>query len=41
MIEIFGEVPPVSAVIGGAVILAGIYLAVTAQARRPAEAPVE
>lgn len=37
----FGEVPPWSAVIGGAVVLAGIYLAVTAQARRPAEAPVE
>ena len=40
-LALFGEVPPVSAVIGGAVILAGIYLAVTAQARRPAEAPVE
>ncbi len=40
-LAIFGEVPPWSAVIGGAVILAGIYLAVTAQARRPADAPVE
>ena len=40
-LAIFGEVPPWSAVIGGAVILAGIYLAVTAQARRPAVAPVE
>jgi drug/metabolite transporter (DMT)-like permease len=40
-LAIFGEVPPWSAVIGGAVILAGIYLAITAQARRPADAPVE
>jgi drug/metabolite transporter (DMT)-like permease len=37
----FGEVPPWSSVIGGAVVLVGIYLAVTAQARRPAEAPVD
>jgi drug/metabolite transporter (DMT)-like permease len=37
----FGEVPPWSAVVGGALVLAGIYVAVTAQARRPAEAPVE
>lgn len=37
----FGEVPPWSAVVGGALVLAGIYLAVTAQARRPAEVPVE
>lgn len=37
----FGEVPPWSAVIGGALVLAGIYVAVTAQARRPVEAPVE
>lgn len=37
----FGEVPPVSAVLGGALVLGGIYVAVTAQARRPAEAPVE
>jgi drug/metabolite transporter (DMT)-like permease len=40
-LALFAEVPPWSAVIGGAVVLAGIYLAVTAQARRPAEAPVE
>jgi drug/metabolite transporter (DMT)-like permease len=37
----FGEVPPWSAVVGGALVLVGIYVAVTAQARRPAEAPVE
>jgi drug/metabolite transporter (DMT)-like permease len=37
----FGEVPPVSALLGGALVLGGIYVAVTAQARRPAEAPVE
>jgi drug/metabolite transporter (DMT)-like permease len=40
-LAIFGEVPPWSAVVGGALVLAGIYVAVTAQARRPAEAPVE
>lgn len=40
-LAIFGEVPPWSAVVGGVVVLAGIYLAVTAQARRPADAPVE
>ena len=40
-VAFFGEVPPWSAVIGGALVLAGIYMAVTAQARRPAEVPVE
>jgi drug/metabolite transporter (DMT)-like permease len=40
-LALFGEVPPWSAVIGGAVVLVGIYMAVTAQARRPADAPVE
>jgi drug/metabolite transporter (DMT)-like permease len=40
-LALFGEVPPWSAVIGGALVLVGIYVAVTAQARRPAEAPVE
>lgn len=40
-LAIFGEVPPWAAVVGGAVVLAGIYMAVTTQARRPAEAPVE
>jgi len=29
----FGEVPPWTAFLGGALILAGIYVAVTAQAR--------
>jgi drug/metabolite transporter (DMT)-like permease len=43
-LAVFGEVPPWSAVAGGGLILAGIYLAVTAQGRRaPAAvaAPVE
>jgi drug/metabolite transporter (DMT)-like permease len=43
-LAVFGEVPPWSAVAGGALILAGIFIAVTAQARRvPAAvaAPVE
>jgi drug/metabolite transporter (DMT)-like permease len=36
----FGEVPPWTAVVGGALVLVGIYVAVTAQARvaRRAEA---
>jgi drug/metabolite transporter (DMT)-like permease len=38
----FGEVPPWSAAVGGAVILGGIYLAVTGQAQRMVEeAPIE
>lgn len=37
----FGEVPPWTAVVGGAAILAGIYVAITGQARRPVDAPVE
>ena len=38
----FGEAPPWTAVVGGAVVLVGIYVAVTAQARaaRPAEVAV-
>lgn len=40
-LALFGEVPPASAVAGGLLVLAGIYVAVTAQARRPVEAPVE
>jgi drug/metabolite transporter (DMT)-like permease len=40
-LAVFGEVPPISAVLGGLLVLGGIYVAVTAQARRPAEAPVE
>jgi drug/metabolite transporter (DMT)-like permease len=38
---LFGEVPAAAALLGGALILAGIYVAVTAQARRPVGAPVE
>jgi drug/metabolite transporter (DMT)-like permease len=37
----FGEIPPVSAVVGGVVILAGIYVAVVAQSRGQQVAPVE
>jgi drug/metabolite transporter (DMT)-like permease len=40
-LALFGEVPPASAVAGGLLVLAGIYVAVTAQARRPVDAPVE
>jgi drug/metabolite transporter (DMT)-like permease len=43
-LAIFGEAPPWTAVLGGALILAGVYAAITAQARRrPAVdfAPVE
>jgi drug/metabolite transporter (DMT)-like permease len=43
-VAFFGEIPPWTAVIGGALILAGIYVAVTAQARggrlEPELAPV-
>lgn len=38
---LFGEVPPLSAVLGGVLVLAGIYVAVTAHARSAASAPVE
>ena len=38
---LFGEVPPASALAGGALVLAGIYVAVTAQTRRTRVAPVE
>lgn len=44
-LALFGETPPATAIVGGAVILAGIYVAVTAQAGRAngrlVEAPVE
>jgi drug/metabolite transporter (DMT)-like permease len=44
-LALFGEVPPLTAIAGGAVILAGIYVAITAQARRSdgrvVDAPVE
>jgi drug/metabolite transporter (DMT)-like permease len=38
---LFGEVPGAAAILGGALVLAGIYVAVTTQARRPVGAPVE
>jgi drug/metabolite transporter (DMT)-like permease len=38
---LFGEAPALIAVAGGVLILAGIYVAVSAQARTAAEAPVE
>lgn len=38
---LFGEIPPVGALAGGALLLAGIFVAVRAQSRRVAEAPVE
>ncbi|MFB3739248.1 MAG: DMT family transporter [Candidatus Velamenicoccus archaeovorus] len=37
----FGEVPRWTAFVGGAVILAGIYVTVSAQTRRPAPVPIE
>ncbi len=38
---LFGEVPPLGAVLGAILLLVGIYIAVTSQARRTAEAPLE
>jgi drug/metabolite transporter (DMT)-like permease len=38
---LFGETPPSLAVVGGLMVLVGIYLGVVGQARRPLEAPVE
>jgi drug/metabolite transporter (DMT)-like permease len=40
-LALFGEVPPASAILGGAVVLAGIYVAVTAHPRARLVAPVE
>jgi drug/metabolite transporter (DMT)-like permease len=40
-LALFGETPSVIAVFGGVIILAGIYVAVSAQSRTAAEAPVE
>ena len=40
-LALFDEVPPLSAVAGGALVLVGIYVAVTAQGRRQPVAPVE
>ena len=37
----FGEVPSWSTVVGGVLILVGIYAAITAQARREVPIPVE
>jgi drug/metabolite transporter (DMT)-like permease len=40
-LAVFGEVPPASAVVGGVLILAGIYVAVVAQSQPRQVAPVE
>lgn len=40
-LALFGEVPPLLAVLGGLLVLAGIYVAVTAHARADVAAPVE
>ena len=40
-VALFGETPPLISVLGGVVILAGIYVSVAGQARTAAEAPVE
>lgn len=37
----FGETPPFVAVVGGLLVLVGIYLGIVGQARRPAQAPIE
>ncbi len=38
---LFGEIPPVGAILGGALLLVGIFVAVSAQSRRAVDAPVE
>ena len=38
---LFGEVPPVTSLVGGALLLLGIYIAVTSQSRRTAAPPLE
>lgn len=40
-LALFAEVPPLTAIVGGALVLAGIYVAITAQTRRSIPAPVE
>jgi drug/metabolite transporter (DMT)-like permease len=40
-LAVFGEAPPVNAVLGGVLILAGIYVAITAQARGKRVSPKE
>jgi drug/metabolite transporter (DMT)-like permease len=37
----FGEKPPLLAVVGGLMVLGGIYLGIVGQARRPVQAPIE
>jgi drug/metabolite transporter (DMT)-like permease len=37
----FGETPQVAALVGGLMVLVGIYLGIVGQARRTIEAPVE
>lgn len=38
---LFGEIPPIGAIAGGALLLSGIFIAVATQSRKTAEAPVE
>jgi drug/metabolite transporter (DMT)-like permease len=38
---LFGEIPPLGAILGGALLLVGIFVAVSAQSRRAVDAPVE
>jgi drug/metabolite transporter (DMT)-like permease len=38
---LFGEIPPIGAILGGALLLTGIFVAVSAQSRRAVDAPVE
>jgi drug/metabolite transporter (DMT)-like permease len=40
-LAMFGEVPPFSSIVGGVIVLAGIYVAVVAQSRGRQVAPVE
>lgn len=40
-LALFGEIPPVGALFGGALLLVGIFVAVRAQSRRAVDAPVE
>ena len=38
---LFGEIPPLGAIFGGALLLVGIFVAVSSQSRRAVDAPVE
>jgi drug/metabolite transporter (DMT)-like permease len=40
-LALFGEIPPASAIAGGALLMTGIFVAVRSQPRRAVEAPVE